>query len=58
MNGTYIDICNAIFEVIQKLNTRKRHICIVKERTSPTQQAFENKAAQHTARENTSHRLK
>jgi hypothetical protein len=42
MNHTYINVYNLIFKVIQELNTRWRHIHIIKGRTSWTWQAFEN----------------
>jgi hypothetical protein len=43
MNDIYIDTYNPIFAVIQELNTRQRHIDIVRIRISPTQQAVGNK---------------
>jgi hypothetical protein len=43
MKDTYIATYNQIFKVIQELNTRQQQINIVRIRTSPTQQAVENK---------------
>jgi hypothetical protein len=50
-NDTYIDVYNTIFEVLQELNTRERHIYIIKDRTNPAQQAFVKKTHTTTQQE-------
>jgi hypothetical protein len=55
MNDTYTDIHNPIFKAMQELNTRWRHIHFIKERTSPTLQAFGNKTHNITQEEGIQH---
>jgi hypothetical protein len=40
MNNAYIDVCNPIFDALQELNTRHRHINIMKVITHLARKAF------------------